>query len=69
VVYRVAATSAVMSRGRPIPRGELHAYLDGRDVTVCGRALGDGVVGFDSMRWSARPIGLVTCKVCFAGAR
>jgi hypothetical protein len=67
--YRVAATSAITSRGRAIPRGELHAYLEGRDTTVCGRALGVDLIAFDSLRWSARPIGLMTCRICFAGAR
>jgi hypothetical protein len=47
----------------------MHAYLDGRAVTLCGREIGDDLVGFDTMRWSARPIGMATCRVCFSRAR
>lgn len=67
--YRVAATASIVSRGRAVPRGELHAYLYGKPATVCGRPLGDDMVAFDSLRWSARPIGLTTCRVCFSVAR
>lgn len=69
VVYRVAATMSKVVRGRPAPAGELHAYLDGRLVSVCGRSLGDDLVTFNTTRWSARPIGLLACKICASKAR
>ena len=69
VAHRVAATASIMQRGRPVPRGELHAYLQGRSTSLCGRSIGDDLISFDSLRWSARPLGLVTCKICFSRAR
>jgi hypothetical protein len=69
VAHRVAATASIMQRGKSIPRGELHAYLQGRSTSVCGRTVGDDLIGFDTLRWSARPLGLATCKICFSRAR
>jgi len=69
VVYRVASTSMIMSRGQQVPRGTVHAYLEGRQTTICGREIGSDLVGFESMRWSARPLGLATCPICFKTAR
>jgi hypothetical protein len=69
VAHRVAATESIVQRGRPVPRGELHAYLQGRSTSLCGRSIGDDLISFDVLRWSARPLGLATCKICFSRAR
>jgi hypothetical protein len=69
MVYRLAAAAVLNSRGRVTPVGEAHAYLDGRSVTVCGLAISDELISFDSVRWSARPLRLSSCRICSALAR
>jgi hypothetical protein len=69
VNYRVAATAVAVVRARQVPAGEVHAFLRGRLVTVCGRQIGDGMVTFAAIRWSARPAKLPVCRICFASAR
>jgi hypothetical protein len=65
VPYLVAATASALRLGRPVPAGELHAYLSGRTISACGREVGSDLVTFDALRWSARPLGLAVCRVCF----
>jgi hypothetical protein len=47
----------------------LHAYLKGGVTAICGRAIGEDLVGFGELRWSARPLGLPACRICFIKAR
>jgi hypothetical protein len=69
MAYRVAATAVTIVRARQVPAGQVHAYLQGRMATVCGQPLGEDMVAFASMRWSARPTKLATCRICFTVAR